>query len=81
MGVKLQAAIIYENNKEVLYMIKSDGPFGLKTRHLNIKLFFTKQFTDDNSNVVRYFQMDGMAADLLSKPLVGQKFSANHCDC
>ena len=34
--------------------VKSDGPYGLCTRHLNTKLFYTKQFVDSNDIIIRF---------------------------
>ena len=55
-------------------MIKSDGPFSLRTRHLNIKFFFVKQFVDNHDIIIRYCRTDAMVADLLTKPLIGKTF-------
>ena len=50
-------------------MIKSDGPLNLGTRHLGIKLFFTKQYVESKEIVVKYCRTDTMLA-----ALIGAKF-------
>ena len=39
LGVELVTSTIYEDNKSVLQMVKSDGPFGLCTRHTTYFLY------------------------------------------
>ena len=55
-------------------MIKVNGPYSLRTRHLNIRLFFSKQLVDNGDIVVRYCATENMIADMLTKPLVGARF-------
>ena len=65
---------MYEDNKAVLEMIRSDGPFSLRTRHLSIKLFFVKQFVDKKEVMVKFCRTEAMVADMLTKALVGSTF-------
>ena len=74
LGVELGPSTVYEDNKAVLEMIKVDGPYSLRTRHLSIRLFFSKQFVDNGDIVVRYCATENMIADMLTKPLVGARF-------
>ena len=53
-----------------LEMLKSDESFGLRTRHLNIKLYFNKQFVGSNDIIILFRSTDTMVAELLTKPLV-----------
>lgn len=74
IGVDMRHCVIYEDNKAVLELIKTEGPFSMRTRHLSVKLFFTKQFVDDGTLKVKYCNTDDMIADVLTKPLTGVKF-------
>ena len=74
LEVKLVISTIYEDNRSVLDMIKSDGPFSLRTRHLNIKLFFINQFVKNDDIIIRFCRTDAMVADILTKPVIGKTF-------
>ena len=55
-------------------LIKLNGPNSVRTtRHLNIKLIFTKQFIDGGMLMVMYCSTEAIVADILSKPLTGVK--------
>ena len=73
IGIDLVTSTIYEDNKSVLEMVKSDDPFSLRTRNMNIK-FFSKQFVDNNDIIIRLCRTDATIADLLTKPLIGRLF-------
>ena len=74
LDVELTPSVVYEDNKAVLEMVKSDGPFSLRTRHMGIKLFFTKQYVDNGDIVIKYCPTDSMLADMMTKALTGIKF-------
>ena len=74
LDICLKTSTVYEDNTAVMDMIKSDGPFSLRTRHLGIKLFFTKQYVDSKDIVVKYCRTDAMLADIFTKSLIGVKF-------
>ena len=57
-------------NKAVLEMVKSHAPFCLRTRHMGIKLFFTKQYVDNG----KYCPSDSRLADMMTKALTGITF-------
>ena len=47
---------------------------GKRTRHFNIKIFYTTDLINRNKVEVSYCQTDEMIGDYMSKPLVGTKF-------
>ena len=56
-------------------MVKSDGPFSLRTRNFNINCFLLlKKIVDSNDIINRFCRTETMIADLLTKPLIGKQF-------
>ena len=74
VGVKLEVSTVYEDNNAVLEMIKVDEPYNSHTRHLSIRLFFSKQFVYNGYIVARYCATEIMIADMLTKPLMDAIF-------
>ena len=74
LGVSLSPSVVHEDNQAVLELVKADGPYNMRTRHMSIKLFFIKQFVDKGILNVVYCNTDVMLADLLTKALTGPKF-------
>ena len=70
----MKQCVIYEDNKAVLELIKTDRPHSMRTRHLSVKLFFTKQYIDDGILKVQYCNTEDIVADMLTKPLTDVKF-------
>ena len=55
-------------------MIKVDRKYSLRTRHMSIRLFFSKQFVDNGDIVVRHCATENMITDMLTKPTGGARF-------
>jgi hypothetical protein len=45
-----------------------------RTRHINIRYFWTKEQMDEGKLAVEHIGTDDMIADILTKPLQGEKF-------
>jgi hypothetical protein len=45
-----------------------------KTRHMNVRFFWTKERVDNGEIQIVYTPTDDMVADILTKPLQGDKF-------
>jgi hypothetical protein len=55
-------------------IIKNGIKSARRSRHLNIRYFFIKQFVQDNQIRVEHVSTKDMVADILTKPLQGQQF-------
>ena len=64
---------LYEDNKSTITMMKT-GKGSERTRHVSIKFYFVKQYTDDGSVKLEYCPTLSMIADALTKPLQGKQF-------
>jgi hypothetical protein len=45
-----------------------------RTKHLNIRYFFVKDYISDHQLAVQYINTNEIIADLLTKPLQGERF-------
>ena len=45
-----------------------------RTRHMNVRYFWTKERVDSGEISIVYMPTDNMIADILTKPLQGDKF-------
>ena len=46
----------------------------MRTRHINVRYFFTKDQVESGELVIEYLPTEEMLADLLTKPLQGALF-------
>jgi hypothetical protein len=73
-GHVLLPAIIYQDNQSTIALAEKGKSTSDRTRHINIRYFFVKDLIDKGEVKIEYKQTDDMIADLLTKPLQGQKF-------
>ena len=45
-----------------------------RTKHIKLRYFFIKQYVDDGEFAITHCPTDLMVADVLTKPLHGEKF-------
>ena len=55
-------------------MIKNGMSKSDRTRHMNVRYFWTKERVDSGDIEIVYTPTDDMIADILTKPLQGDKF-------
>lgn len=67
-------AIIFQDNKSTMAMIKNGYSKSDRTRHINIRYYWTKEKVDAGEISIEYIPTDEMVADILTKPLQGAKF-------
>jgi ABC-type nitrate/sulfonate/bicarbonate transport system substrate-binding protein len=75
-GIDTSSAIIYQDNQSTISMIKNGGSKSDRTRHVNIRYFWSKERVDSGDISIVYLPTDDMIADVLTKPLQGDKFVA-----
>ena len=74
-GYELGPAIVYQDNMSTISLIKRGNPASEKTRHINIRYFFIKDRVDSGELKIEYMCTNDMMADVLTKPLQGEKFN------
>jgi hypothetical protein len=73
-GEPVGPAVIFQDNMSTIAMIENGMSRSDRTRHINIRYFWTKEQMDEGKLAVEYISTDDMVADILTKPLQGEKF-------
>ena len=74
-GFKVKLNIIYQDNTNTIRLQKYGKlRSGKRTRHFDIKMFYTTDLISRDEVEVRYCPTNKMVADYMSKPIVGAKF-------
>jgi hypothetical protein len=68
-----QAIMIYENNQDVIALIKN-SQFHARTKHIDIQTHFIREKVIEGSIDLAYVSIDQMIVDDLTKLLVRNKF-------
>ena len=72
-GYKLEPAKIFQDNQSTLAILKS-GQLSKRSRHINIRFFNLRDKVESGELELEYVPTNDMLADLLTKPLQGEKF-------
>jgi hypothetical protein len=73
-GYKFHPPIIYQDNQSTIVLANKGKSTSDRTRHIDIRYFFVKDLIDRKEVTVEYKPTDDMIADLLTKPIQGDKF-------
>ncbi len=74
-GYKIDEYMIFQNNMSSLSLEKNGRVSSLKwTKHIKAKYFLIKYYYDSGEIDLHYCPTDAVWADVLTKPLQGQKF-------
>ena len=74
-GYEMKHNIVYQDNESAIKMEKNGRKSCTrKSRHIDIRYFFTKDRFDKGEIDIRYTPTDMMLADYFTKPLQGKKF-------
>jgi tagatose-1,6-bisphosphate aldolase non-catalytic subunit AgaZ/GatZ len=73
-GELTDAAVIFQDNMSTIAMIDNGYSKSDRSRHINIRYFWTKERVDMGELSIVYLPTDEMIADILTKPLQGDKF-------
>ena len=73
-GYDVSAATVYQDNMSTINMVKAGKPTSDRSRHIHVRYFFIKDRVDSGEIAIQYMPTDEMTADILTKPLVGEKF-------
>ena len=73
-GHQLNPTRLMEDNKSAIDMVKAGKPTSRRTKHINMRFYFVKQYVDSGEFVIEYCPTGDMLADLMTKPVVGSLF-------
>jgi len=73
-GYDVGPAIVYQDNMSTMKLVENGRSNSVRTRHINIRFFFVKDRVDKGEIIVKHMPTDSMIADILTKPLQGEKF-------
>jgi hypothetical protein len=68
-GEKVPPPIIHQDNQSTIAMIKNGGSKSDRTRHMNVRYFWTKERLESGDLTIVYTPTDDMIVDILTKPL------------
>ena len=74
LGFKLDPVVMHQDNMSTISLAKNGCSNSDRTKHIKIRYFFIKQFLDSGEFEIEHCPTDIMLADLLTKPLQGEKF-------
>ena len=74
-GFETRDTIIYQDNKSAI-LLETNGRYSSskRTRHIEARYFFVKDYQDRKAFNIQYCPTDDMIADFFTKPLQGNKF-------
>jgi len=73
-GYDVGPAIIFQDNKSTIALAEKGRSTSQRTRHINTCYFFIKDRIESGELELQYLPTEQMIADLLTKPLQGEKF-------
>ena len=72
------AVPIFENNQAVIHMMtRNETNFQTKSKHVHVRYDFLREQVADGKVVFRYLSTELQLADLMTKPLMGEKFCSH----
>jgi hypothetical protein len=74
LGAQLECPVIYQDNEATIRLAAIGGPASNATKHIKMKFFTIKEYTDNGLLTVHYKPTEDMVGDILTKPLVGAQF-------
>ena len=74
LGYDVGPAKLYQDNMSTMNLAMNGRSNSDRTKHIKLRYFFIKQFTDNGELELEYCPTDLMIADILTKPLQGATF-------
>ena len=74
LNYPINKIIIYQDNISTINLISNQRPTSQRTMHIDIRYFFIRERKEMHNYEVKYISTDKMTADVLTKPLQGEKF-------
>jgi len=73
-GYNVGPAILYQDNMSTISLVENGKGTNERSRHINIKFFFVSDRVAKGEIEIKYMPTNDMLADMLTKPLQGDKF-------
>ena len=73
-GYDIGAMEVEQDSTSCMKLAENGRSFNQLSRHINIRYFFIKDRMDAKEIKLKYVQIDELVADILTKPLQGEKF-------
>jgi len=74
LNVRCDGIVLHQDNQSTIKLIKNNKPTSQRTRHIDTRYFFLRERVDTHLITVEYTPTEQMVADMLTKPLMGDKF-------
>ena len=74
LNIKQQSVPIYEDNQAVITMMTNEINFQTKSKHVRVRYDFLREQVAASILTFRYLSTELQLADLMTKPLIGEKF-------
>jgi hypothetical protein len=71
LGIDTKFITMYQDNMSTIQLLKNGGSHSFKSRHINGRYYYAKQFLDTGELVVEHLSTTNMVADMLTKNLDG----------
>jgi hypothetical protein len=75
LGFDIKPAVVYQDNMSTMALAFNGRSNSERTKHIKLRYFFVKQYLDSGDFVLTHCPTDRMIADILTKPLQGDKFA------
>jgi rRNA-processing protein FCF1 len=66
--------VIYQDNKSAIHLMTEGTSISNKSKHMKVRYFYVKEKHDNGIVIISYMNTHDMIADILTKPLFGEKF-------
>jgi hypothetical protein len=73
VGEKIRIKV-FEDNKSTINLCNNGKSNNISTKHIKKKFFIIKEYIDEGLAYLEHLETEEMIADLLTKPIIGQKF-------
>jgi len=74
LGEKIKPIKLLQDNMSTICLLTKISVNSIKSKHINVRYFFTRDMVREGILEIEYCSTDQMIADILTKPLFGQKF-------
>jgi hypothetical protein len=73
-GYNIPPALVYQDNQSAISLEEKGSSSSERTRHVHIRYYWVKDRIANKEIQVVYLPTESMIADILTKPLQGDKF-------
>lgn len=74
LGYSMEASTVHQDNQSTIMLADKGRSTSQRTRHMNIKYFYVKDYLERKEIKIKYTPTEDMVADFFTKPLQGFLF-------